>query len=641
MNDSSSVRNLGQLLRVEFDTNAALRRSFEDRWIEDLRQYLGIYPPELQKALKERDRSTIYLRKTKTKVDAICSRVVEQLFPAKGERNWSIAPSTTPEVHPQVLHEAVTMEASRLERRLAQDEVRSLVLSLATDAASQMGDEMEGQLAEAPGRKSYRSNCERMIHQGVLFGCGVLKGPLVERRKREKFTFSEESGWALGSDEGDYWPYQEYVSIWDIYPDMTAVDPEGMRFVWQNHLKTQKELLELAAWPGFDPEAIRQHISDKPNGDAELWKHESELRQTASEEGRSVLNNLAGRYRVLERWGHLTGKQLMEAGVRVREEEGVYAANVWILGDSVIKAVLAPIEGIDIPYSFFFYSDDETTFFPEGLASILRDPESAFNAAMRMLLDNAAICAGPQFAVNVQALQAGEDPNDIHPFKLWRFKNVQDLNGCLKVFEVPSRVQDLVSVGKIMSDWSDEMSTPRYMAGESPTRGAAETVGGLSMLMGAASISIKGLVGRFDNDVTRKFITSLYYWNMRFNPREEIKGDFVIKAVGSSALIAREVQAQSVMKAIQISKDPDFKHDVKSRELLEEAFKLLDLGPAVLFTKEEADQNRKREMQELALVQAQATVQTLLNEAEKRGIPLPQAVLGMLEQQAKPLGIAQ
>jgi len=96
-----------------------------------------------------------------------------------------------------------------------------------------------------------------------------------------------------------------------------------------------------------------------------------------------------------------------------------------------------------------------------------------------------------------------------------------------------------------------------------------------------------------------------------------------------------------VMKAIQISKDPDFKHDVKSRELLEEAFKLLDLGPAVLFTKEEADQNRKREMQELALVQAQATVQTLLNEAEKRGIPLPQAVLGMLEQQAKPLGIAQ
>lgn len=641
MSDATLVQGLGQLLRAEFEENAALRRSFEDRWIEDLRQYLGIYPPEILKVLKEGNRSTIYLRKTKTKVDAIRSRVVEQLFPAKGERNWTIAPSTTPEVHPQVLHEAVTMEANRLGRRLVEDEVRSLVLSLATDAAGQMGDEMEGQLAEAPGRKSYRSNCERMIHQSVLFGCGVLKGPLVERRKREKFTFSEESGWALGADEGDYWPYQEFVSIWDTYPDMTAVDPEGLRFVWQNHLKTQKELLELAAWPGFDPAAIRQHIKDKPNGDAELQRHESERRQTGSEDGRSVPTTLAGRYRVLERWGYLTGKQLAEAGVDVKEEEGIYAANVWILGDRVVKAVLAPVEGIDIPYSFFFYGDDETAFFPEGLASILRDPESAFNAAMRMLLDNAAICAGPQIAVNMQALQTGEDPDDLRPFKSWRFKNTTDLNGCLKIFEVPSHISDLVTVGKIMSDWSDEMSTPRYMAGESPTRGAAETVGGLSMLMGAASISIKGLVGQFDNDVTRKFITNLYYWNMRFNPREEIKGDFVIKAVGSSALIAREVQAQSVMKAIQISKDPDFKHDVKSRELLEEIFKLLDLGPAVLFTKEEAEQNRKREMQEQAFMQAQGTVQAVLAEAEKRGIPLPQAVAGMLEQQAKPLGIAQ
>lgn len=636
MSDAPAINTLGAALRLEFEENAKLRRSFEERWIEDLRQYLGIYPPEVLKLLKENRRSVAYLRKTKTKVDATRARLVDMLFPAKGERNWSIAPSTTPEVHPDLYHEALAMEAARLGRRLLPAEERSLLLSLAADAAGQMGDEMAGQLADAPGRKSYRANCERLLHQGCLYGCGVLKGPLVERRKREKFTFSDQAGWALGTDEGGYWPYQEFVSIWDVYPDLTAIDPEGLRFVWQNHLKTQKELLDLGRWPGFVLDAIRQHITEKPNGDAELKVHESERRQTATEDGRSVPASLDGRYRLLERWGYLAGRQLMDAGVQVADEAGIYSSNVWILGERVVKAVLAPIEGVDIPYHFYFFSEDETAFFPEGLASILRHPESAFNAAVRMILDNAGICAGPQIAVNTQALQPGEDPEDLHPFKVWRFKSVEDLNAAMKVFEVPSKIQDLVTVAKLMSDWADEMSTPRFMAGEGPTRGAAETVGGLSMLMGAAGITFKGLVNQFDNTITRPFVTALYHWNMRFNPREEIKGDFVIKAVGSSALLERETQAQNVMKAIALGKDPEFRHDVKRRELVEEAFKLLDL-PAVMNTKEEAEQSRRSEVQE----QARAMVQAVLEEAQKRGVPMPQALANMLGDQLPQLETPQ
>lgn len=637
----AAVDTLGHQLRSEFNDNAGLRKPFEKRWLKDLRQYGGIYEPEVMERLKkDATRSRVFLRKTKTKVDSITARLIDLLFPAKGERNWDIAPSTTPEVHPILLHEAWGMEAARLGRKLTPEEQRSILLSMAGDAATGMGKEMEGQLAEGPGRPSYRSICERVLFQGSLYGCGVIKGPLVERRRREKFAYSDESGWTLGMDEGEYWPYREFVSIWDVFPDLTATDPSGLRFVWQSHLKTLKELRELETWPGFSAEAIRAHIADNPDGDAELADYEAQVRGISAEELAKTSAGVPGRYRLLERWGYLSGKQLKEAGVDVQDEAGAYPANVWLLGNRVLKAVLAPIEGVDIPYSFFFYSDDETAFFPEGVASIMRHPQNAFNSAIRMALDNAAICAGPQFAVNMSALHESVKPNEIYPRKVWKFKNVEDLKQAMQVFNIDSNVNDLMAVAKLMADWSDEVTTPRFMSGDNAMGGAAETARGLSMLMGAANIVLKGLVSRFDNTITRPFIGNLYYWNMRFNPRDEIKGDFIIKATGSSALIARELQAEQMVKVIQMTENPRFRPYAKDRDILTEAFKLMDVN-VPLRTEEEVQEEMRKEMAARLLEEARANVEALLGVAKQEGVPLPDAIVRMLDSEMQRLGMAQ
>ncbi|MDO9084213.1 MAG: hypothetical protein Q7U56_13130, partial [Humidesulfovibrio sp.] len=346
-----------------------------------------------------------------------------------------------------------------------------------------------------------------------------------------------------------------------------------------------------------------------------------------------------GRYRLLERWGYLSGKELADAGVEVADETGAYAANVWLLGERVVKAVLAPIEGIDIPYCFFMFGRDETGFFPEGVASVMRHPQSAFNTAVRMILDNAAACAGPQVAVNMSALHEGTDPDDHYPFKTWKFKNVEDMKTALNFFTVPSNVQDLLMVAKLMADWSDELTTPRFMGGDNAVGGAAETASGLSMLMGAANIVIKGLVAQFDISVTRPHITWSYYWNMRFNPREDIKGDFVIKAIGSSALIARELQAEQMLKAIQMTDSPRFHRYVKDRELLVEGLKLMDLNIPVR-TEEEAQQYEQEQLAKEAQAQAMANVQALLGAADKQGVALPDAIMGMLNGEMQKLGLA-
>jgi len=71
-------------------------------------------------------------------------------------------------------------------------------------------------------------------------------------------------------------------------------------------------------------------------------------------------------------------------------------ANVWLLPDGeVIRAVLQPIEGQTWPYQLYYLDKDETSIFGEGLASIMRDDQEMINAAIRMLLDNAAKTPAP------------------------------------------------------------------------------------------------------------------------------------------------------------------------------------------------------------------------------------------------------
>src|SRR5690554_4967688 len=75
----------------EYETN---RRPTELRWMNNLRQYLGIYDPEV-KAKIPKGRSSVYPRDTFVKVTGFVAKMMELLFPAN-EKNWGISPSPVP-----------------------------------------------------------------------------------------------------------------------------------------------------------------------------------------------------------------------------------------------------------------------------------------------------------------------------------------------------------------------------------------------------------------------------------------------------------------------------------------------------------------------------------------------------------------
>ena len=294
---------------------------------------------------------------------------------------------------------------------------------------------------------------------------------------------------------------------------------------------------------------------------------------------------------------------LEQAGVKIPDSKRgsiQLAACVWVLGDYVIKACLAPIEGIKWPYYFYYYDKDETSIFGEGIPSIMRDVQELINASFRGMLDNAAISAGPQIEANMDLIDESEDPTDVYPFKVWMRSGAgADASApALRVINVPSETQNFLMMNEAFEKYGDEVTTiPRYMWGDNPGSGAGRTASGLSMMMGSANITIKDQVKNFDDGITKPFITAMYHWNMQFGDDENVKGDYSIQANGSSSLIAKEVYANSLMQFANLTANPGFAPMVKQDNLLRSIVDVLDLNDKGLI---KTDQEIMAEQQQAA-----------------------------------------
>jgi hypothetical protein len=88
-----------------------------------------------------------------------------------------------------------------------------------------------------------------------------------------------------------------------------------------------------------------------------------------------------------------------------------FFSNVWMLPNGeIIKAVLQPINGVTWPYHLYYFDKDETSIFGEGLSAIMRDDQDMLNAAVRMMLDNGALTAGPMVEIFPHLLNGTEQP---------------------------------------------------------------------------------------------------------------------------------------------------------------------------------------------------------------------------------------
>jgi len=194
---------------------------------------------------------------------------------------------------------------------------------------------------------------------------------------------------------------------------------------------------------------------------------------------------------------------------------------------------------------------------------------------------------------------------------------------CMQVWNIDSHSTELMNLIKFVSDFADETTSPRFMQGDGRVKGAGETASGLSMLMGAANVNLGDLVLFFDQQITSPFITALYDWEMQFNPRSEIKGDFSVLAVGSASLVAKEVQAQQLLGFAQTTAAPRYAGRVKDDVMIRKISQSMDIDADELVRTEEEYQQWQNQQ---AVLAAKAQLQAVVETMESKGIPVRQVL---------------
>ncbi|WP_165177476.1 hypothetical protein [Desulfovibrio sp. ZJ369] len=657
------IGTLAVQLRAEYDEAERARSMVNLRWLEDLRQYRGMYAPEVIARLKKTRRAQVYYRMTTAKINTMTARLMDLLFPQR-TKNWAIEPTPDPMLPDDVIMQdmqdeigaaaeqimARTMQdlqaqnivpdlwaaqnlmAGAWQQAFAQADTASARVRIAKDRATAMERVIDDQLRECNAngqrRPSWQQNCRAVVKSACLYGMGVLKGPLVERVETRRFAPArDENGHTVWREQvfsTDLRPYHEAVSVWDIFPDPGARLPAELRFVWQLHMMTDKDLLELSNFPGFNGASIRRYINEHPDGDAQLSSWESQVRDLNEDNATGGSVALKNRYRVYERWGFLAGRDLATAGAEINEDKygEVYSSNVWMLGDVIVKAMVNPLEGIDIPYFFYPYQQDDTSFWPEGIACALRAPQAGINASVRAMQDNAGASSGPVYGINMACLAPGEDPLEMQANRIFLFnKHGINLSQAFQAVTVPSAIEHNLALATFWQNGADEVSAPRFNAGDGNIAGAGKTASGLSMLMGAANILLKDHIKDFDDCIVAPFIRAMFRWNMQWNPREDIKGDFEVVASGSQSMIAKEVRAQQVPALISYMGIPAFAPFIRAEKLLEVALEQTDLpAERILRSEEEARQYEEQQMRAQAQAQAQAHTEALMEQLQRQGM---------------------
>ncbi|MHC4757110.1 MAG: portal protein [Planctomycetota bacterium] len=619
---------LGQHLLNQFIEYETDKRLTEERWIRDLRQYRGEYDPEVLAKLHPK-RSKAFLSLTRTKTKTVAAREVDLLFPANGDKNWSIHPSPIPELVPNVIEKIMLQYQEATGEMPSEDMIRQFINEESEKRSRNMEKEMHDQL----NALKYRWIIRQTIFDGNLYGTGILKGPLAKTVRSKRWLPNQETGEWITIELEKLTPYCENVSVWDVYPDMSAKYPEDMQGVFQRYIMNRHKVQALADRPDFNGEAIKEYLRQHPNGDAELKTFENDLWSLNNKSTNRHWTNKhesagpshttrKGKYELKEYWGYLSADQLRDAGVAIPEEFDLeVAANVWLLGDIIIKANISPIEGVQLPYHFYYYDKDDTSLWGEGIPAIMRDAQSLFNASVRAMLDNAAISAGPIIEANTDLLEPDEDPKDLYPFRTF----LRDGQGsdamaqAIRVYSLPSHTNEFMAMINFFMSASDEVTAiPRYMYGDTQNvGGAGKTASGLSMLMGAANVTVKDQIKNFDDGITLPFIKALYFWNMEFNPKENIKGDYEVVAKGSTSLIAREVKAESLITFMNVTNNPTDLMYTKRDNVLREYTKVLDLDDMDLIkdphqvkmeetSRAQAQQENEKFEKELALMKAKS-----------------------------------
>ena len=522
------------------------------------------YPPDKLAKIRSMGSSEQYIGVVSEKCRAATAWLGDAVLGTGEEKPWSIRPTAMPQMSPED-EQAIkgTFESKLVElyadaadpvtgqiTRLSEDELRIVLEHV---RASHMRDKRElADMRVAVVEKMIEDRFQegglpRALHEFVsdvaTYPFAVMKGPVARRR----VVMGVQPDGLIGPTEvvRDEWtcvnPFKFY---WAPWAESIQDGP-----VIEQHYLARQELEALMGTEGYNDDAIRAVLATMSTQSSGLV---DTTRGGFTDAARNLdLSRASGEMAMaIQLWDTIPGRYLKDWGL----EGGIdphrsYACEVWMVHDTVIKAVLNPDPAGQKPYYVTSFEKQNQSVMGKGVADIVMFAQDMVNAAARNLSNNMALAAGPQVVVDVSKLVNGQNLSTMRPGMIWQ-RRAADFGGDglghkpIEFFQPNSNAEELMRVIEAWQSTADDKSgIPRYMAGAHQP-GVTRTSTGLSMLMANAGRGLKQVLSNIDSDVLKPLVERAYRDLLAENPPElmDALGDVQIEARGATALMVKETE---------------------------------------------------------------------------------------------------
>ena len=415
-----------------------------------------------------------------------------------------------------------------------------------------MEDEIDDQLTEC----GFNGESRKLIRAAVRSGTGVMKGPDVVKRLKKTWAAQQD-----GDEEvhvlqikEEMKPASKWVDHWNVFPDPDVGEDIGRAaYIWERDTILPRELRNLIGVKGYITDQVYAALREEPI----RLSVGVDKRSQKYKINRSTVS-LGSMYELWYYHGDLNREDLEVLGVDVDHDDisESFSACLVFVNDRPIKAMLNTLDTGDLPYDFFQWTTVNGSPWGIGIPRMMIWLQRIITAAWRAMMDNAGDSAGANIIMG-PGVHPGDNKWEITGKKIWRIiDDDADVRKAFNQFQIQNNQKELQDIIDLALRFVDmETSLPMLFQGEKGE--APETLGATNIMVDSNNVALRSRVKIYDDQVTRPHLSRYYDWNMQYNDKSDIKGDYNVDARGTSVLLQKDQQAQTLMQVLAAKGDPD------------------------------------------------------------------------------------
>jgi len=416
-------------------------------------------------------------------------------------------------------------------------------------AAERMNKLIQDRLYDADWLKEFGD----FIYNFVAYPNAVMKAPAMKHKRWKEWD--EATG--RMTVKSKVVRAVENISPFDFYPAPFAQDIQSAEYVIERRKISRSELVECYALTGYSEDGLNEVFEKHPNGFVEPYEDggdppEADI-EGASEDGDHT--DAQGAFDCLGFYGSIQGNVLASFGVAIEDERRNYDAEVWIIDDIVIKAVLNPDPLGTRPFYTASFEPIPGAFWGECITTRLKDTQRVVTSTMIAHVVNLAFASGVLGEVDSDRIVDNEDPRVVMPNTLREvvYEPKHNNSPAIRFYSVPDLSGPLTNVMQFHQQQAYELTgLPRVAFGSSENLGTVgRTSGGVAMVLNQASKSVKYGLRMLEERIIEPVIQSFIDYELFYNSDESIKGDIRVHARGVSGLVEKENKENKLEWALQ------------------------------------------------------------------------------------------